>query len=359
MHLHAYSLSDSVVAVTSASGTLLSEQRYLPFGQVRTDVGPIIQTDFGFTGQRNLDAQSNTFSLGLMDYKARFYNQTLGCFVQPDTILTGGPQGSNRYAYVDNNPISRNDLSGHRPCEFSEGERCGNIGVGGGDSLRLSPVIVMARYSPEKVLEMAGVEIYNIVGWSVQNVFDAAYAVLKTGFALMNAGAGNSWFAAFQNTYGTMAFVWGLEYNGSPFSGKCANFGGGGCSPGMINGKRVIAFNDLPNYTGLQFSTLVTHELGHIFSYTYGWSYPPPHAWGASDGTSGLGSNWLGKADQILYGNPPPSEYRHASSSTDNEMFADMFTAWVYGVWNNDIGNIGDVTAASNKMSADMSLWIP
>jgi len=69
-----YLLTDqlgSVVAVTDNSGSLLSQQRYLPFGGVRTDVGNITQTDFAFreahlwcTGQRNLDAQGNA-ALGL------------------------------------------------------------------------------------------------------------------------------------------------------------------------------------------------------------------------------------------------------------------------------------------------------
>ena len=54
-----------------AGGNLLSEQRYLPFGGLRTlpgSVGAISQTDFGYTGQRVLD------QTGLMDYKARFYD---------------------------------------------------------------------------------------------------------------------------------------------------------------------------------------------------------------------------------------------------------------------------------------------
>ena len=69
-----YFLSDqqgSTVAVTDAHGTLFSEQRYLPFGGLRTLPGPagaISQTDFGYTGQRVLD------QTGLMDYKARFYD---------------------------------------------------------------------------------------------------------------------------------------------------------------------------------------------------------------------------------------------------------------------------------------------
>jgi uncharacterized protein RhaS with RHS repeats len=72
-----YFLTDhlgSIVALTDANGALVSEQRYLPFGQVRTDMGLVTQTDFGYTGQRNLDAQNNSNLLGLMDYKARFYD---------------------------------------------------------------------------------------------------------------------------------------------------------------------------------------------------------------------------------------------------------------------------------------------
>jgi RHS repeat-associated protein len=111
-----YFLTDhlgSVVAVTDASGNIVQQQRYLPFGQVRSDAGTITQTDMGFTFQRNLDAQGASFSLGLLDYKARFYSSLTGRFVQPDTITPGGPQGLNRYSYSNNNPINYTDPSGH------------------------------------------------------------------------------------------------------------------------------------------------------------------------------------------------------------------------------------------------------
>ncbi len=100
----------SVVGMTSNTGTLISEQRYLPFGAVRTDVGTILETDFGYTGQRNLSA------IGWMDYRARFYSPALGKFTQPDTIVPnlGNPQSWNRYAYVQGNPIRYNDPSGHK-----------------------------------------------------------------------------------------------------------------------------------------------------------------------------------------------------------------------------------------------------
>ncbi|MEW6028108.1 MAG: RHS repeat-associated core domain-containing protein [Chloroflexota bacterium] len=118
-----YLLTDhlgSVVAVTNASGTLTSQQRYLPFGEVRTiPDSPITITDFGFTGQRALDGT------GLMDYRARFYSPYLNRFIQPDTIIPNpsSPQSWNRFSYVANNPLRFTDPSGHM-----EVEGCGDQG---------------------------------------------------------------------------------------------------------------------------------------------------------------------------------------------------------------------------------------
>ena len=84
----------------------------MPFGEVRDITGsqdPITQTDFGYTGQRNLA------SMGLMDYRARFYSPLLGRFTQPDVFVSNviNPQAWNRYSYVYNSPIVYNDPSGH------------------------------------------------------------------------------------------------------------------------------------------------------------------------------------------------------------------------------------------------------
>jgi RHS repeat-associated protein len=108
-----YLLTDhlgSTVAVTNASGTLTSQQRYLPFGAVRSiPNSPILGTDFTFTGQRDLG------DMGLMDYDARFYSQSLGRFIQPDTLIPSVsiPQTWNRYSYTQNNPTRFVDPSGH------------------------------------------------------------------------------------------------------------------------------------------------------------------------------------------------------------------------------------------------------
>ncbi|MEW6405724.1 MAG: RHS repeat-associated core domain-containing protein [Chloroflexota bacterium] len=125
-----YFLTDhlgSIVAVTDASGTLTSQQRYLPFGEVRADVtSPNLQdsyTDLSYTGQRALDEGMG----GLVDYKARFYSNSLMKFIQPDTIIPNpaNPQSWNRMAYTLNNPIKYSDPTGHDVCD-EDGAYCYN-----------------------------------------------------------------------------------------------------------------------------------------------------------------------------------------------------------------------------------------
>jgi RHS repeat-associated protein len=61
-----------------------------------------------YTGQR-----SEMDTLGLMFYRARFYDPSLGRFAQADSIVPGGVQGLDRYAYVNNNALRYNDPTGH------------------------------------------------------------------------------------------------------------------------------------------------------------------------------------------------------------------------------------------------------
>jgi RHS repeat-associated protein len=58
-----------------------------------------------------------TEGFDLMFYNARWYDPSLGRFAQADTIVPGGVQGLDRYAYVNNSPINYIDPSGHRPCD--------------------------------------------------------------------------------------------------------------------------------------------------------------------------------------------------------------------------------------------------
>ena len=58
-----------------------------------------------------------------MFYNARWYDPSLGRFAQADTIVPGGVQGLDRYAYVQNNPLRYIDPTGHRNCE-EDGYNC-------------------------------------------------------------------------------------------------------------------------------------------------------------------------------------------------------------------------------------------
>jgi len=98
---------------TDGAGGVVGEVRYLPYGGIRVQVGEM-PTALGFTGQR-LDA-----NVGLLYYRARYYDPGLGRFTQPDTVVPGAgtPQKLNRYSYVQNNPLRFTDPTGHY--EFEE-----------------------------------------------------------------------------------------------------------------------------------------------------------------------------------------------------------------------------------------------
>jgi RHS repeat-associated protein len=102
----------SVSAVVNTAGEVISQSRYLPFGELLWSDGDS-PTDYSYTSQRSLS------DLSLMDYNARFYDPLLGRFTSPDSIVpdAGSVVGYNRYVYVNNNPVRYTDPSGHKLCE--------------------------------------------------------------------------------------------------------------------------------------------------------------------------------------------------------------------------------------------------
>jgi RHS repeat-associated protein len=121
--LHTDQLSSGVLA-TSARGEVIRRAVYRPFGatvaQSASAAGGAAAVGetprFGFTGQRS------EAGVGLYDYRARFYDPTLGRFLQADTVVPDPSDGQslNRYSYVRNNPISRNDPSGNEDVDFAD-----------------------------------------------------------------------------------------------------------------------------------------------------------------------------------------------------------------------------------------------
>ena len=97
----------STSLTTDASGNVVSEMRYTPWGEVRYNAGTT-PTDYTYTGQK-----SYAGSFGLAFYNARWYDSSIGRFAQADTIIPPGVQGLDRYAYVNNSPMNYVDPTGH------------------------------------------------------------------------------------------------------------------------------------------------------------------------------------------------------------------------------------------------------
>ena len=76
-----------------------------------------LPTQYTFTGQYSHMSDEATdlgaAGFGLLFYNARWYDPALGRFAQADTIVPGGVQGLDRYAYTNNAPINYVDPSGH------------------------------------------------------------------------------------------------------------------------------------------------------------------------------------------------------------------------------------------------------
>ena len=99
-YVHPDYLNETVL-VTRGDKTKESSTIYYPYGDETTDLN-LTSTDKFYTGQRK-DTSSDLYF-----YNARYYNPKISHFISADKA-----QGPNRYAYVGNNPIMKNDPSGN------------------------------------------------------------------------------------------------------------------------------------------------------------------------------------------------------------------------------------------------------
>jgi RHS repeat-associated protein len=95
--------------MTDATGSLLEQTRYVPYGGQRGEGNGITATAYKFTDQE-LDKKS-----GFYNYDARLYDPVIGRFVSADSVIPNwyDPQALNRYSYSLNNPVKYVDPDGH------------------------------------------------------------------------------------------------------------------------------------------------------------------------------------------------------------------------------------------------------
>ncbi|MEZ4527769.1 MAG: RHS repeat-associated core domain-containing protein [Desulfobacterales bacterium] len=106
----------------NASGILVWEAGYMPFGEARVLVSDV-ENNLRFPGQY-FDSET-----GFHYNWHRYYDPDTGRYLTPDPIGLEG--GINLYAYVDGNPVNWADPEGLQPCEAIFGDMEGNGIIGG------------------------------------------------------------------------------------------------------------------------------------------------------------------------------------------------------------------------------------
>jgi len=109
----------SVEVITDESGGVVERLSYDAFGKRRNPNGTDA-TGIGAQTTRGFTAHEHDDEVTLINMNAREYDYVLGRFITSDTIIPGAlnSQAYNRYSYVNNNPLSRTDPSGHGCCSL-------------------------------------------------------------------------------------------------------------------------------------------------------------------------------------------------------------------------------------------------
>jgi RHS repeat-associated protein len=303
-----YLLTDhigSTTVTTDASGSLVSELKYGPWGEVRSGTAP---TNYTFTGQ-----YSNTSDFGLMFYNARWYDPSLSRFVSPDSIIPNpaDPQAWNRYTYVQNRPTVLADPTGHRVACGEQGAACDDGALPVDYSRKLTKSHQIERIFP-------GITINNPYAFSL-----AQLNTLTQALGAVFAAFGNN-RAAFRNAFGPMSFT--LVRQGSL-------------------GENVAARADMWDTARIRLTSRASygnliHEMGHIFDgrfYRNGKTKTLFSEYFADHLNSGTCSRSpCGSGDGFEAGTWKPSgihtDYAEDSSLED---FADSFQAAITGDYRN------------------------
>jgi RHS repeat-associated protein len=97
-----------VTALTDSSGNVVATYEYDAFGNLIKETGSV-ENPYRYAGYRY-----DTVT-GLYYLQSRYYHPEIGRFLTRDSFegFKGGPLSLNRYAYVENNPVTNADHDGY------------------------------------------------------------------------------------------------------------------------------------------------------------------------------------------------------------------------------------------------------
>jgi len=345
-------LGSTSLSVDASTGETI-ETRYKPWGEVRyTTPSKTLPTRYTFTSQYSYMSDEATdlgsAGFGLLFYNARFYDPAIGRFISADSIIPGGVQGLDRYAYVNNSPVNFTDPSGH------SASYCNQISSTSGQAACNSATRsqeekeqeIITLYIIPKLKEFGAtlsVEEGTNANWSASNAYYALSAVRTIGGQISETlGNGSSSSEAFKSVYHTgVNFMWmprTCAINGYTCWGYAGNF--------SETNNTIQIYEKYTTSNGYTLTSPITpqlfvHELGHALNILSG-RRPQNYVHNYNGGI--LTESRRGFATGYTFG----------QDNLSSEIFADMFVGWAYSKWRND--PLGPIR--NDVMTTNMGEWI-
>jgi RHS repeat-associated protein len=361
----------SVRQLTDAAGAITLARSYDPYGVTVEDVAVAgVETSYGFTNEYT------DYYIKLINLRSRLYDPSSGRFLTRDSWQGNynRPLSLNRWIFVEGNPINQADPSGQYASEFLN------------FSYNYNPddyKDVIWGDPEEQALDYAAWSVSIKLAYAINNVLIPEYMSIPY--------KGLSWYPsmirpvtpveAFKQVYGGKVTLLRVPYNNdtpkNDYKGAWAK---------TANAQEIwIYLNATPvKLSDPIYSRWLTHELGHAFELAVDSAFSPNfyknnnyyvrYFLFGDDVCSidpdlvrvptNLRTNRTGLHSDNY--SEPGGDWQFNSSTTPEEIFADMFVAWTY---DNPFGERGWATKSdgsltdearkrSNVMNTDMPIFI-
>ena len=123
LYYYVLNAQGDVVGLLNSSGELVVEYKYDPWGNLLETIIGVDETDSKYAAYNNMGLRNPLRyrgyiydrDTGLYYLQSRYYDPTIGRFINADTYTTTDTDGllsTNMFAYCENNPVNRSDPTG-------------------------------------------------------------------------------------------------------------------------------------------------------------------------------------------------------------------------------------------------------